>query len=350
MSRIDEALRRAGRKAPSGQGGGPFGAGGGSKLGEQPLNRFPHEVEPRVGRPPAPPRGLTRESLPEVPSRQAKPAAPGLRPVVRDTQPARATKSLDSTISPGNLKPAAERATAENRLVFSPEMNGKIVATDAASPDSIDQYRRLATALVTVQRDRGVRTIMVTSALPGEGRTLTVTNLALTLSESCGQNVLLIDADLGKPSLHELFQLPNDAGVADCLRSGEVQMPLAQVSPRLAVLPAGQIDGDPLEALVSKGMQDFLARAAERFDWILLDTPPVAQIQDSHLLAWMTDGVLLVIGAGATPRKLVEGAIADLGEDRIVGVVLNRAGGRPSTPRDADDAHPSSSSASLQLR
>ena len=116
---------------------------------------------------------------------------------------------------------------------------------------------------------------MVTSAVPQEGKTLTVVNLALTLSESYGRRVLLIDADLRWPSVHELLDVPCDAGLSQALASTRRALPIVDVTPRLSVLPAGQPEPNPLAGLSSERMPAMLDEVQHRFDWVLLDSPPV---------------------------------------------------------------------------
>jgi protein-tyrosine kinase len=165
---------------------------------------------------------------------------------------------------------------------------------------------------------------MVSSAVPAEGKTLTVTNLALTLSEAYGRRVLLVDADLRRPSLHEVFSLPNTTGLSEGLRIGGGEFPVLQVSQRLSVLPAGGAQPNPLAGLTSDRMHAFLQDSAAMFEWVLLDAPPVGIMPDANLLARLVDGVIFVIAAGSTPYALVERAIAEIGRDHILGTVLNR--------------------------
>jgi capsular exopolysaccharide synthesis family protein len=188
----------------------------------------------------------------------------------------------------------------------------------------IEQYRRLVTALCEVQASRSIRCLMVTSAVPREGKTLTAANLALTLSDSYQRRVLAVDADLRQPCLHRQFGLANEMGLADYLRSAEAPYRPIELSPYLSVIPAGRVSSSPVAALSSARMQSLLADAASRFDWVLLDTPPVGLLSDATLVARVSDGVLLVIAADMTPYPLVQRAIGELGADRVVGTVLNR--------------------------
>jgi protein-tyrosine kinase len=166
---------------------------------------------------------------------------------------------------------------------------------------------------------------MVASAVSGEGKTLTSTNLALTFSESYRRQVLLIDADLRRPSIHTLFALDNHSGLTDGLRADtDAKLPVVRVTPRLAVLTAGRPAPDPMSLLTSAKMADLVAEAATAFDWVVIDTPPVGLMPDANLLASMVDVALLVIAANRTPFALIQRAVDALGRQRITGVVLNR--------------------------
>jgi capsular exopolysaccharide synthesis family protein len=202
---------------------------------------------------------------------------------------------------------------------------GKVVVGPQAESTLIEQYRRLGAALHHHQLQSGARTLMVTSALAAEGKTLTATNLALTLSHSYQRRVLLIDADLRRPSIHEILRLPNMTGLSDSLRHPETSgLRFHTISPNLSALTAGRADSDPMAGLVSETMNRILVEAAQQFDWVIVDTPPVALLPDANLLASMIDTAILVVSARATPYPLVQRAIDAIGQPRILGVVLNR--------------------------
>jgi protein-tyrosine kinase len=208
---------------------------------------------------------------------------------------------------------------------FSAEASTKVVVGPAPNSALVEQYRRLGAALHHHQLQGGAHTLMVTSAVASEGKTLTATNLALTLSHSYKRRVLLIDADLRRPSLHEVLSLPNSSGLTDALKTGDrSRLRFHTLSPLLSVLTAGRPDSDPMAGLVSETMSRILTEAAEQFDWVIVDTPPVALLPDANLLAAMIDTALLVVSANATPYPLVGRAVAAIGEQRILGVVLNR--------------------------
>ena len=188
---------------------------------------------------------------------------------------------------------------------------------------ALDYYGALAATLHEAQAERGLKTVMVTSAAPREGKTLTVVNLALTLSESYRRRVLLIDADLRFPSVHKVLRIPNTAGLSEVLASPRLVLPLVHVSEDLAVLPAGRPEPDPLGGLSSDRMPALLDECARQFDWVLLDAPPVVALPDTQLLARLAQAVVFVIRAGATPFASVERAIEEIGRECIIGTVLN---------------------------
>lgn len=249
----------------------------------------------------------------------------GVEASVLELYVSESTSRLDERARPKPRVPPTPRADEGAPSYAVPSaLEGKLVVSRDITPVTVEQYRRLAAVLHDLQAQGGLKTVMVSSAAPGEGKTLTIANLALTLSESYHQRVLLIDADLRHPSLHNLFGIPNDVGLADGVRSGGKPVPPVEISPWLSVLTAGRPVASPLALLTSDHVRTVIAEAAARVDWVLLDTPPVGLLPDAQLVARLSDGVLFVIAAGATPYSLAQRCIAELGADRIVGTVLNR--------------------------
>jgi capsular exopolysaccharide synthesis family protein len=196
-----------------------------------------------------------------------------------------------------------------------------------------EQYRKLAAGLHQAQSERGVKLVLVTSPNPGEGKSLTTANLALTLSESYQRRVLLIDGDLRRASQHEILGVASDSGLSEGLgRASALRLPVIEITPRLSLLPSGRPMDDPTTALSSARMQEVLETARASYDWTIVDTPPVGMLTDAKLLAAMVDGVVLVIEAGVTAYHDAERAIDAVGRDRVLGVVLNRF---TNTSRDA---------------
>jgi capsular exopolysaccharide synthesis family protein len=213
---------------------------------------------------------------------------------------------------------------------FSREASEKLVAGHPPHRErtlivATEQYRKLGAALHHAQLQRKLEVLMVTSTRAREGKSLSAANLALTLSESFERRVLLIDADLRRPALHEIFQVPNVSGLSDGLKQRNVRrVPIIQVSDRLSVLPAGHPDPNPMGGLTSPQMAQILAEGRERFDWTIVDTPPIGLLSDAKLLSSVADAAVFVVQAGKTPYTEVVSAIEAIGRDHILGVVLNR--------------------------
>jgi protein-tyrosine kinase len=209
---------------------------------------------------------------------------------------------------------------------FADRLREKLVTDPKSRAAAVEQYKRLAAALHHSQCQFGTKSVMVASALGSEGKSLSICNLALTLSHSYRRRVLLIDADLRRPSLHEMFQLPATSGLSEALRgTSDRPLPLYEVSPRLMVVPSGRPDPDPIGGLVSERMTQIMAQGMAQFDWVLIDTPPVGLVPDAKVLGALVDAAVLVILAGKSPSALIRQAIDTLGPEKIFGVVLNAA-------------------------
>jgi len=204
---------------------------------------------------------------------------------------------------------------ADPRLVVHPEVDHVFV----------EQYRRLGAALHQAQLRDGIRSLMVASAVEGEGKTLCATNLALTLSRSFRKRVLLVDGDLRKPSIHRLLSLHNAIGLRDVLQSSGQPLPAHSLPPMLSVITAGQDEPDPVALFASDVLRQFLFDTRDQFDWVLIDTPPVMLFPDAGLLAARLDACVFVVNAGTTKSSVAAKAVAAIGASRIVGVTLNRA-------------------------
>jgi protein-tyrosine kinase len=205
-----------------------------------------------------------------------------------------------------------------------PELAGKLVGTDGFSPAAMEQYRKLAAILHHAQVDRGIKVVMTSSAMPGEGKSLTSVNLALTLSGSYRRRVLLIDVDLRRPTVQRIFGLPPVGGLTEALSAAEDKpIAITRISEGLFVLPAGRPEADPMSGLTSDRMKRLIAEASATFDWVLVDSPPVGLLPDASLLASLVDGVLLVIRSGKAPYPLVKRAADIVTHQRILGVVMN---------------------------
>lgn len=202
----------------------------------------------------------------------------------------------------------------------------KLIAKyDPKSPIS-EQYRNIRTNILYSSIDEEIRSILVTSSGPGEGKSTTAANLAIVFAQQ-GKTVLLVDADLRKPTVHYTFNLNNTAGLTSILTN---QMELMEVvhqydEKNLYVLPSGPIPPNPSELLGSKAMNLFLEKALEEFDIVLFDTPPVLAVTDAQVLANLCHGSILVVSSGKTDKEAAVKTKEQLDSStgKILGVVLN---------------------------
>lgn len=277
--------------------------------------------------------GGDQATLPAIPTPPADQFVSPWSFAVAPAPPAMAPE--ESTPAPGSSAGERPEPMALFRG-FNRAIEARLVIGKGAPPMLAEQFRRLAATLHHAQLVQKLKVIMVASANAAEGKSLTAANLALTLSESYRREVLLVDADLRRPSLHEIFQVPNVAGLNDGLKSdAESQLCALKITPTMTLLPAGRPDPDPMSSLTSARMQRIIEEAAARFDWVIIDTPPIGLLADASILATMADGALLVIRAGETPHPSVLKAVESFGRERILGVVLN---GTELSPDDAAGA------------
>jgi protein-tyrosine kinase len=217
--------------------------------------------------------------------------------------------------------PASPMAIADR---FKPEWANRLTVGRDVDPVFIEQFRRLAASLVQVQRADKVKSILVTSAVPGDGKTVTAVNLALVLSESYRRRVLLIDADLRRPAISEAMNLAGADVLAETINAAEDRrVGLIQLSETLTLLPAGRAGPDPLSGITSPRMSRLIEEAEARFDWVIIDSPPLGAVADAGLLCPMVDAAILVVRRASTPHAAIQRTVDTLGRDRILGIVLN---------------------------
>lgn len=201
-----------------------------------------------------------------------------------------------------------------------------IADTNPKSPKS-EAYRTLRTNIDFSAIDKEIKTIMVTSAQAGEGKTTTAANLAVVYAQA-EKNVLLLDADLRKPALHHAFLKSNRVGLTNLLAGQYRARDVIDDThiDRLSVLMSGPVPPNPSEILASKRMSALLCDLKEQFDVIIIDTPPIIAVTDAQIVAAKCDGVLLVIDQGKVKREIARKAKARLEHVKanILGVILNR--------------------------
>jgi capsular exopolysaccharide synthesis family protein len=208
---------------------------------------------------------------------------------------------------------------------MSEKLNELITVSEPRSPIS-EAYRTLRTNLDFVSLDQALKTLIVTSARVGEGKSSTLANLAV-VSAQAGRRVILVDADLRRPTLHQLFGLDNDKGLTTAIvDDAALASPPLQTTgvEGLIVLTSGPLPPNPAELMGSRRMEEVIAALAEQADQVFFDTPPVVAVTDAAVLATKVDGVLLVISAGKTRRESARTAVRRLEQinARLVGTVL----------------------------
>lgn len=208
------------------------------------------------------------------------------------------------------------------------DRKGALVALDDSQSVGAESFRNLRTNVRFVRKGRGADELVVTSPSPGEGKSLTAANLAVTLAQQ-GRPTLLLDADMRRPVLHLKFDAPQAPGLSDCLLADELIEDAIRPTmlESLFVLPAGSQPPNPAELLDSAQMDRLLETLRTRYDAVIIDSPPVLAVTDSAVLAPKTDGVILVVRAEKTDKDAIALAIQQLRQvgTEILGIVVNDA-------------------------
>jgi len=204
---------------------------------------------------------------------------------------------------------------------------GTPLVTNGAPAPFVEAFRSIRTSVLFSSAEAGHKSIAVTSTTPGEGKTVVSANLAVSLALA-GQRVLLIDADMRRAKVHELFDLPQEPGLSNVLVGTErASEAIKRTSiPDLWVLTAGKHPPNPAELLGSRRFKDFVASLAEHFTWVIIDTPPVMAVTDASVLSHSVSGVVFVVGAEMTNRAAAKAALDQLDTAKVkyVGGILNK--------------------------
>ena len=198
---------------------------------------------------------------------------------------------------------------------------------EPASPAS-EEYKKLKSAIIRMtKKDPQRRTILVTSAVGGEGKSITAANLALSLSQDYDHSVLLIDADLRRPALHHLFNVSPDSGLSDCIAEdrdiGSALLTLGNGN--LSFLPSGKRKENPVELYSSQRMQRALRDMKYRYPdrYIIIDMPPVLLFAETKMFSSFVDGIIFVIKEGRAPMQHIVDALDALRGENMLGIVYN---------------------------
>jgi len=247
----------------------------------------------------------------------------GEQPVhVEEKQPVRTSPAVTEM-------PAVKRSDSSPLVSISTANPMLTTINDPFSAVS-EQYRKLKSTLVRMTSQESFRNlIMVASAVAGEGKSMTAVNLAISLAQELDLTVLLVDADLRRPSIHRYLEFEPALGLSDCLLDGvdPVDAIINTNVGRLAIMPAGKDVVNPLELFNSRKMQDLLAEIKHRYNdrYVIIDTPPLLPFAETRLLGHLVDGIVFVIQEGLAPRESIQEAIEALKGCPILGVLLNNS-------------------------
>jgi receptor protein-tyrosine kinase/non-specific protein-tyrosine kinase len=204
--------------------------------------------------------------------------------------------------------------------------------TTLNDPDSLasEEYRKLKSILVKMTKgEKFNNVLMVTSAIADEGKSITALNLAISLAREFDHTVLLIDADLRRPSIHKYLDIEPGLGLADCLADGiDIGKTIINTGiGKLSVIPAGKVLQNPLEFFTSQKMQDLIAEIKHRYPdrYVIIDTPPYLPFAETRSLSHLVDGVILVVKEGLASQESIKEALESLKECNVLGVVFNDA-------------------------
>jgi len=218
------------------------------------------------------------------------------------------------------------RSTYVVRPVEGGQVDPHIVAYHHPHSHLTESFRRLKAMLGSIAGGTTLRTVTITSAGKGEGKSTCALNLAVTMCQDFDKRVAIVDADLRRPRIHRLLGMTPRRGLSDVL-GGEVlpeDVLITNSVPRLTIMPGGHSSKSPAEMLSSPRMRQLIEELKSRFDFIIFDTPPVLTVADAIVLGPMTDGVVLVIQAGKVRKRPIQRAVELLHNSKILGFVLNR--------------------------
>jgi protein-tyrosine kinase len=228
----------------------------------------------------------------------------------------------DTPKEPEQERAGLEHFTAE-QMVEAPQW----IVSFQQNSQAAEQFRKLRSQILKLTNPDSPRTIMVTSAMNGEGKTYVAANLAAGIARHLHKQALLVDCDLRNPSLSEWFNLPKAKGFSDYLAGDGTPSEYTCKTglEKLRVLPAGNLRQNPTELVGSKRMEAFLRELKSQLNdrYVIFDSTPVLATTEPEVLARLVDGILLVVRAGSTPRETVQQAIRSIGKEKIIGVVLN---------------------------
>jgi len=252
------------------------------------------------------------------PAAQAEQLAP-------ETTPPAAPRALDESHPVSSVEALVARCA---HPTWTPEPRLAQLFSSAHVSSGSEELRTLRSRLYQIRerQPQPLRSLLITSALPGEGKTFLTACLGQMIVRQHERRALMIDADLRRSQLHMVLGAPSAPGLSDYLMGAADELSIVQRGPtsNLFLIPGGKPVSDPAELLANGRLKQLLERFAKMFDWILVDSPPVVPVHDASVLAGLSDAVLLVVRAASTPAELVQRARVELQDKGLLGVILNQ--------------------------
>ena len=233
-----------------------------------------------------------------------------------------ADRGMPSFASPFSVDTLLSRCAQTD---WRPDLSTMLFMNGNDGAEGTEQYRTLRSRLYHLREKMNLKTILVTSALPKEGKSFTAANLAQVMVRQHGRRVLLIDADLRAPRLHLMLGTTAGPGLSEYLQGKNDEFSIMQRGNQenLFFIPSGTDIADPAEMVGNGRLKMLLQRVEPLFDWIIIDSPPTIPVSDATVLAKACDGVLLVVRSNSTPSDIARRARMEFPDEALVGVVLN---------------------------
>jgi len=211
------------------------------------------------------------------------------------------------------------------KMEWKPDLATMLFLNDDDGGRGTEEFRTLRSRLYHVRESMPLKKLLVTSALPKEGKSFTASNLAQVMVRQHGRRALLIDADLRAPRLHQMLGTTSDPGLSDYLQGKNEEFSIMQRGSleNLFFIPSGSGVADPAELVGNGRFKLLLQRVEPLFDWIIIDSPPAVPVSDASVLAKACDGVLMVVRSNSTPFDMARKAREQFPDQALVGVVLN---------------------------
>jgi protein-tyrosine kinase len=237
------------------------------------------------------------------------------------------SKPVEHAFIPQRVKTEEPEVTFVKEYLKEQRYSDKLVTILAHDSVTAETFKVIRGTILYDKDRPAPKAIMVTSTYPGEGKTFVASNLAVSFAMGLNENVLLVDADLRRPAIHEVFGYKNEYGLSEHLQGEKTitEVLIKTKINKLSLLLAGGPAPNPVELLSSKNMEEFVKATKDRYQdrFMIIDVPPSQLTAETNVIANHVDGILLVVMNGKTPRAAIRQAIENLGKEKILGIVFN---------------------------